>query len=58
MGPHFLGSQKTTTKKFPTKVTKKDNKKIKPFLDIKNQKQGSQILCHKKSLQLKWQKKF
>ena len=32
MGPDFHGKQKTT-KKFPTKVTKKNKKKFKPFLD-------------------------
>ena len=55
MGPDFNGNQKTT-KKFPTRVTKKD-KKIQTFLGhTKQRKKGSQINCHKKSLQLKWQK--
>ena len=38
-------------------MTKNDKKKFKPFLDTqKNSKKGSQIQCHKKSLQLKWKK--
>ena len=51
-------ANKKQQKNFPTKVTKKNKKKLKPFLDKqkKIRKKGSQIQCHKKSLQLKWQK--
>ena len=57
MGPDFNGNQKTT-KKFPTRVTKKD-KKIQTFLaHTKNAKKGSQIQSQKKSFLLKCQKFF
>merc|ERR1712243_119526 len=43
MGLDFYGKQKKTKKKFSTKVTKKDKRKFKPFLDTQTKiKKGSQ----------------
>ena len=54
----FMANKKQQ-KKFPTKVTKKNKKKFKPFLDTqKNSKKGSQIQCHKKKVITKVAKKI
>merc|ERR1711873_210995 len=55
----FMANKKQQ-KKFPTKVTKKDKKKFKPFLDThkKIQKKGFSNTVSQKSLKLKWQKKL
>ena len=55
-GPDFHGSKKIQ-KKFPTKLTKKDKKKFKPFMDTQKNKKGFSNTVSQKKLLLKWQKK-
>ena len=57
MGPDFKGNQKTT-KKFPTRVTKKDKKNSNLSCTHKKYKKGFSNTVSKKSFLLKCQKNF